>query len=216
MEKQEYMEKFSDYVVDMEEEEIEKLAIDYIEEGYDAFDAIMEGLIPGMDRVSVLFEEEEYFVTDLLLCSDSMYAALNVLKPHIKEEKLTKKTKGVIGVIQGDTHDIGKNLVKIMMEAGGFEMVDLGRDVPVEEFVNAVVNDEDIEFVCLSTLMTTTMPGMKAVIEGLEEKGVRDRVKVMIGGGPISRKFAEQIGADLYTVNAVEAVKGIKELLSGK
>lgn len=215
MEKQEYMEKFSDYVVDMEEEEIEKLAIDYIEEGYDAFDAIMEGLIPGMDRVSVLFEEEEYFVTDLLLCSDSMYAALNVLKPHIKEEN-SLKTKGVIGVIQGDTHDIGKNLVKIMMEAGGFEMVDLGRDVPVEEFVNAVVNDEDIEFVCLSTLMTTTMPGMKAVIEGLEEKGVRDRVKVMIGGGPISRKFAEQIGADLYTVNAVEAVKGIKELLSGK
>lgn len=93
MEKQEYMEKFSDYVVDMEEEEIEKLAIDYIEEGYDAFDAIMEGLIPGMDRVSVLFEEEEYFVTDLLLCSDSMYAALNVLKPHIKEEN-SLKNKG--------------------------------------------------------------------------------------------------------------------------
>ena len=115
-------------------------------------------------------------------------------------------------MVEGDTHDIGKNLVKIMMETAGFEMIDLGRDVPLQKFVETA-KEEHADLVCLSTLMTTTMGGMKTVIELLEEAGIREQVKVMIGGGPVSKKFADKIGADGYSQNAVEAVKLAKSLL---
>ena len=116
------------------------------------------------------------------------------------------------GVVEGDTHDIGKNLVKIMLETAGFHMIDLGRDVPLAKFVETA-KEENADFVCLSTLMTTTMGGMETVIRLLTEAGLRDRVKVMIGGGPISQKYADRIGADGYSQNAVEAVKLAKRLL---
>src|SRR5699024_7931143 len=125
-------------------------------------------LVAGMDRAGVLYEEEEYFVTDLLLCSDAMYAGLEILKPHLPENAEKNKIKGVIGVVEGDTHDIGKNLVKIMMETAGFEMIDLGRDVPLQKFVDTA-KDEGARLICLSTLMTTTMGGMETVIHLLEE-----------------------------------------------
>lgn len=202
----------ADSVTEMEEEEVAAAAREYVEAGYPALDAIMEGLIVGMNRAGELFEEEEYFVTDILLCSDAMYAGLEVLSPYLPEEKGTKKKIGIIGVVEGDTHDIGKNLVKIMLEAGGFQMIDLGRDVPLEKFVD-VAEEEGAQFICMSTLMTTTMNGMERVIEILKERGLREKIKVMIGGGPVSKKYADLIGADGYSANAVEAVKLAKKLL---
>ena len=188
--KEELLEKLSECVLEMEEEEVVDVAEEYIAAGYPAFDGIMDGLVDGMNKASDLYDEEEYFVTDILLCSDAMYA----------------------GVVEGDTHDIGKNLVKIMMDTAGFEMYDLGRDVPPEAFVKKAIEIQ-APLICISTLMTTTMIGMKTVIEQLKEQGIRDQVKVMVGGSPVSQKFANEIGADGYSVNAVEAVKLAKRLL---
>ena len=143
-----------------------------------------------------------------------MYAGLEVLRPHLPENADGgEKPKCVIGVVEGDTHDIGKNLVKIMMDTAGFEMYDLGRDVPLDAFVDKAI-EVNASIVCMSTLMTTTMVGMKTVIEKLQERGIRDKVKVMIGGSPISQKYADEIGADGYSTNAVEAVKLAKRLLN--
>lgn len=210
--KEELLKALEECVVEMEEEEVVEVAKEYLDAGYPAFDGIMDGLVAGMNIVSKLYDEEEYFITDVLLSSDAMYAGLDVLKPHLEETKSEDKIKGVIGVVEGDTHDIGKNLVKIMMETAGFEMHDLGRDVPLKDFVNAAI-EVNADLVCMSTLMTTTMGGMQEVIKMLEEAGIRDKVKVMVGGGPISPKFANDIGADGYSSNAVEAVKKAKELL---
>lgn len=210
--KEELLKRLSDAVVDMEEEDVIEASKLYIEEGYLAFDAIMDGLVDGMNRASKLFEDEEYFVTDVLLCSDAMYEGLKILRPHLPLGEEKKKIKGIIGVVEGDTHDIGKNLVKIMLETAGFEMIDLGRDVTLQSFVDKAIEFE-ASFICLSTLMTTTMGGMKTVIDSLKESGIRDNVKVIIGGGPISTKYSDLIGADGYSSNAVEAVKLIKRLL---
>jgi corrinoid protein of di/trimethylamine methyltransferase len=205
--KEELLSKLSECVVEMEDEEVVDVANEYLEGGYPAFDGIMEGLVDGMNKASDLYDAEEYFVTDVLLCSDAMYAGLDVLRPHLPaEETNAEKVKAVIGVVEGDTHDIGKNLVKIMMDTAGFEMYDLGRDVPLEAFVDKAV-EVGASLICLSTLMTTTMPGMKTIIDMLEERGIRDNFRVMIGGSPISQKFADEIGADGYSKNAVEAVK---------
>ena len=212
--KEELLEKLSECVVEMEEEEVVDVAKEYIEAGYPAFDGIMEGLVDGMNKASDLYDAEEYFVTDVLLCSDAMYAGLEVLRPHLPENAdAGEKPKAVIGVVEGDTHDIGKNLVKIMMDTAGFEMYDLGRDVPLDAFVDKAI-EVNASIVCMSTLMTTTMVGMRTVIEKLQERGIRDKVKVMIGGSPISQKYADEIGADGYSTNAVEAVKLAKRLLN--
>ena len=207
------LKRLSDGVVDMEEDDVAETAQEYLDAGYPAFDGIMEGLVDGMNRAGQLYEEEEYFVTDVLLCSDAMYAGLEILRPYLPEEAGETKHKGVIGVVEGDTHDIGKNLVKIMLETAGFDMIDLGRDVPLRKFVDTA-REEGAEFICMSTLMTTTMGGMQDVIRILEEEGMRQQMKVMIGGGPVSQKYADKIGADGYSQNAVEAVKLAKRLLN--
>lgn len=210
--KEELLNRLSDCVLEMEDEEVTGVAEEYVDAGYEALDGIMEGLVDGMNKASDLYDQEEYFVTDLLLCSDAMYAGLDVLRPHLPEEETSQKPRAVIGVVEGDTHDIGKNLVRIMMETAGFEMYDLGRDVPLDDFVTKA-KEVNASLVMMSTLMTTTMMGMPEVIKKLEEAGIRDQVKVMIGGSPISRKYADDIGADGYSANAVEAVKVAKQLL---
>lgn len=211
--KEELLEKLSECVVEMEDEEVVDVAQEYLDAGYPAFDGIMDGLVDGMNKASDLYDAEEYFVTDVLLCSDAMYAGLDVLRPHLPEEDGSDvKHKVVIGVVEGDTHDIGKNLVKIMMDTAGFEMYDLGRDVPLDNFVDKAV-EVGASIICMSTLMTTTMGGMKTVIDNLSERGIRDQFKVMIGGSPISQKYCDEIGADAYTTNAVEAVKAAKALV---
>lgn len=211
--KEELLEALSECVVEMEDEEVVDVAKEYIDAGYPAFDGIMEGLVDGMNKASDLYDAEEYFVTDVLLCSDAMYAGLDVLKPHLPaEDSSVQKPKVVIGVVEGDTHDIGKNLVKIMLDTAGFEMYDLGRDVPLDNFVDKAL-EVGASIICMSTLMTTTMVGMKTVIEKLKERGVRDQFKIMVGGSPISQRYADEIGADGYSVNAVEALKLAKSLM---
>lgn len=212
MSKGELLKKLSDCVVEMEEEEVVDVAVDYIKEGHDPQEGMLEGLVDGMKRASDLYDEGEYYVPELIGCSDAMYAGIEEFNKVLPEAALSKKAKIAIGVIEGDTHDIGKNLVRILMETGGFDVTDLGRDVPVDTFVDYVKNN-DVDILCISSLMTTTMPGMERVINELKAQGLRDKVKVMIGGAPVSKAFAERIGADGYTKNAIEAVKFAQNLL---
>ncbi|MGE5627330.1 MAG: corrinoid protein [Solirubrobacterales bacterium] len=200
-------------VVEMDEDQVAELCEASLENNIPAHKTINKGLISGMDKVGVLYEEGEYFLPEVLICSDAMNAGLDILKPHLDRNILDKEIKIVIGVVEGDTHDIGKNLVKIMQESSGFNVIDLGRDVKLSSFVETAER-ENADVICMSTLMTTTMPGMKKVIDMLVEKNVRDKYKVMIGGGPVSQKFADTIGADIYTVDANSAVKALKEVFS--
>jgi corrinoid protein of di/trimethylamine methyltransferase len=202
----------SDSVVEMEEDRTRKLSIQAVENGINALAAIEHGLVDGMNRAGRLFETEEYFIPELLLCSDAMYAGLEILRPHLKQEENKIRHKIVIGVVEGDTHDIGKNLVKIMLEASGFEIVDLGRDIPPQRFVDEAIKIQ-ASVIALSTLMTTTMDGMAEVIQLLNKNKVRERFKVIIGGGPISQSFADRIGADGFAAGAPAAVKLVKKLV---
>ncbi|WP_082761219.1 corrinoid protein [Clostridium sp. ATCC 25772] len=211
MNKEELFKNISDAIVDMEEDITRELCEKSLEVGIPAYETINNGLIKGMDRVGKLYEEEEYFLPEVLISSDAMNEGLGILKPHLDRGILDKPLKVVIGVIEGDTHDIGKNLVKVMMEAAGFTVYDLGRDVPVTRFVEEA-EEKEADIICMSTLMTTTMPGMKTVIDNLKNRNIRERFKVMIGGGPVSQKFATEIGADFYTVDANEAVRKVKEV----
>ncbi len=215
MEKEKLFAAIAENVVEMEDETVEELCQQALGEGIDAAETINEGLIPGMDKVGDLYESGEYFLPEVLTASYAMNVGIDVLKPHIKQEENGEKIGVVIGVVEGDTHDIGKNLVRIMSESGGFEVWDLGRDVPLDDFITTA-EEKNADFICMSTLMTTTMGGMKTVIEKLKEKGIRDKYKVMIGGGPISQKFADEIGADAYTTDAASAVKKMKELKGAK
>lgn len=206
--------KLAQAVVEMEEDQAVRWAKEIVAQKYDAYEAIEKGLAKGMEEAGRLFEAGEYFIPELLMCSDAMYAGLDVLKPHIKAEVQVEKYKVVIGVIQGDTHDIGKNLVKTMLETSGFEVLDLGRDVPPEEFVRKA-QESAAHLIAISTLMTTTRDGMAQVIRILNEEKIRENFKVIVGGGPVSKGFAEKIGADGYAVNAAEAVKLAKSLVGG-
>lgn len=212
-EKELYLQDLSDTIYEMDEDEIVDIAKAYIEAGYDAHDAVNLGLVDGMNRVGEAYEEEEYFVTDLLFASDAMYAALDYLQPYLTEDAAAEKAGVcVIGNVEGDTHDIGKNLVKTMLEASGFEMHDLGKDVPVDTFISKA-EEVNADIICISTLMTTTMPKMREVLETLEEKELRQTYKVMIGGGPVNQAFADEIGADGYSENATEAVRLAEKLM---
>jgi corrinoid protein of di/trimethylamine methyltransferase len=208
---EEHYRELSESVVEMDEERAVAAANISLEAGIDAYDAIQQGLSDGMARAGQLFEDEEYFIPELLMCSDAMYAGLEVLKPHLKKNVESSGTV-VIGVIEGDTHDIGKNMVRIMFETGGFNVIDLGRDVAPQRFVDAA-RDSKADIIALSTLMTTTMDGMGTVVKLLDKANLRNGVKVMVGGGPISPGFAKRIGADGYAVNAAEAVKVARALV---
>jgi corrinoid protein of di/trimethylamine methyltransferase len=207
------LEKLADSVKNMDEDGAVEHSRQAVEENVDAYLAIDKGLAKGMEQAGKLFDEEEYFVPELIICSDAMNAGIAVLKPHLKQENRKKNPRGVIGVIEGDTHDIGKNLVKIMLEASGWEITDLGRDVPPQTFVDKAV-ETGAEFILLSSLMTTTMDNMEEVVRILEKAGIRDRFKVAVGGGPISKAFADRIGADGYAKNANDAVRLCNELLA--
>ena len=219
MTNEEMYEKLAQAVVDMEEDDVADLANQCVEEGIDAFEAIDKGLTEGMERAGKLFEEEEYFVPELLSCADAMNVGIDILKPYIKVDNSGEKPTVIIGVIEGDTHDIGKNLVKLMMETSGFNVIDVGRDAAPALFVDAAVQN-NAGIICISTLMTTTMDTVGDVIDLLNERGLRDRFKVMVGGSPASTAFAKKIGADGYSKNAADAVKLARELneeqLSGR
>lgn len=213
--KEKLFKELADAVVDMDEDRAVATAETVVAAKIDAYEAIEKGLSAGMERAGELFDEEEYFIPELLMCSDAMYAGMDVLKPHIRQDAVAEKRRVVIGVIEGDTHDIGKNLVKIMLETSGFDVTDLGRDIPPARFVDTA-RKIDADIIALSTLMTTTMDGMGEVVRQLKDQGIRDSFKVIVGGGPISQGFADRIGADGYAVNAADAVRLARRLTAAE
>ncbi|GAP08417.1 MAG TPA: cobalamin-binding protein [Anaerolinea thermolimosa] len=184
-----------------------------LESGMDAGTILNEGLIAGMAEVGRLFEEGEYFVPEMLISARAMKSAMAILKPHLTSEQVGFAGRVAIGTVKGDLHDIGKNLVGLMLEGAGFQVIDLGSDVAPEKFVEAAKNN-DVDIVAMSALLTTTMVNMKSTIAALEEAGVREKVKVMIGGAPVTEAYARQIGADGYAPDASRAVALAKSLLS--
>jgi 5-methyltetrahydrofolate--homocysteine methyltransferase len=176
-----------------------------LDAGIDPVVLIQQHMVPAMDEVGRLYEAEEYFVPELLLAARAMKASLELLRPLLAASGVEPTGRVVIGTVKGDLHDIGKNLVGSMLEGGGFEVIDLGADVAPEKFIEAIQN-RGARIVCLSALLTVTMPSMKKTIEALEQAGVRDKVKVLVGGAPVTPQFAKEIGADGYGENANAAV----------
>jgi corrinoid protein of di/trimethylamine methyltransferase len=201
----ELLQRLSDGVVNFDEEAVKEAANEVLAIGMDAYTATMDGLAAGMEIVGDLYEKQEYFVPEILMCADALYAGLDILRPHIKARDLQDKVKGqvVIGVVQGDVHDIGKNLVKMMFDVAGFTVHDLGCDVPVERFVEEQLRT-DSEIVALSAMMTVTMMRMRKVVARIREKN--PNVKVMIGGAPVTSEVADMFGADGYAPDASNAV----------
>ena len=179
--------------------------------GLPAEQILKGGLIAAMGEVGRLFEENEYFVPEMLVAARAMQAGLGLLKPHLAEAGAASAGTVVVGTVKGDLHDIGKNLVAMMLEGAGFEVVDLGTDVRPEQFVQAV-QAHQAQLIGMSALLTTTMPGMRATVQALEEAGLRERVKVMVGGAPVTEDFAHKIGADGYSPDASAAVRLAKAL----
>ena len=184
-----------------------------IEAGTDSLSILDDGLISAMDEVGKRFSDGELFLPEMLMAAQAMKAGLEVLKPHLSNFDLLYKGTVVIGTVKGDLHDIGKNLIAMMMEGAGFKIVDLGVDIGVEKFISAV-KENQADMLALSALLTTTMPAMKDIIDALEEEGMRDGVKVIIGGAPVTLDFSQSIGADGYSPNAPGAVDLAKSLLS--
>jgi corrinoid protein of di/trimethylamine methyltransferase len=178
--------------------------------------AIVSGtMVPAMDEVGRRFEQEEYFVPELLLAARAMKGALELLRPLLAERGAQPAGRVAVGTVQGDLHDIGKNLVASLLEGGGFEVIDLGADVPPEKFI-AAVRDQGAQIVCLSALLTVTMPSMKSTIEAMKEAGVREKVKVLVGGAPVTSQYAREIGADGYGENASVAVALARQLCAAR
>jgi corrinoid protein of di/trimethylamine methyltransferase len=209
--REEILKKLSDAVVEYDEDESKEWAQKALDEGLDAFDAIMNGLAAGMEIVGDLYDKQEYFVPELLMCADALYIGLDILRPHIKKESVQKKGQVVIGTVQGDVHDIGKNIIKLMFDVGGFTVHDLGRDVPLENFVKEQLRT-DSEIVAMSAMMTTTMMGMRKVIEMIKEKN--PNVAIMLGGAPVTKDVADLFGADGYAESAGNAVQEAIKMIS--
>ncbi len=201
-------------IVEGEDDDAVELVQSALDDGIDPGEIIGKYMIPAMDEVGRLFEENEYFVPELLMSANAMKSALGIVQPVLKASGGQPVGYVAIGTVKGDLHDIGKNLVASLMEGGGFEVNDLGVDVTPERFVEAA-SQRDKTILCLSALLTTTMPQMKTTIEALKAAGLRDKTIVMVGGAPVTQEFADQIGADAYTQNASSAVQVARELIKG-
>ncbi len=209
--KKEILAKLRSAVIEYDEDGAKEGAQEALDEGLNANDAIFDGLVSGMQEVGRLFEAEEYFVPEMLMSADALYAGLDILKPHVEQLDLGVKGSVVIGTVEGDVHDIGKNIVKMMFDVAGFTVYDLGRDVPLDKFIDEQLRT-DSELVCLSAMMTTTMVGMQKVIADLKKKN--PNVKIMIGGAPVSGDIAEKWGADGYADDATNALADAIKMVS--
>jgi trimethylamine corrinoid protein len=194
-----------------------RLALEALDRRADVLDLIENGFSQGIRQAGELWERGEYFLPELAFSAEAMKAALDVLRPALVDESAPEKSKGVvvIGTIQGDIHDIGKTLVATMLAANGYRVIDLGADVPYERFVEEA-RSHKADCVCMSALLTTTMIGQREVIDRLREAGLRERVRVLVGGAPTSAEWAGQIGADGHAENAVDAVRTVGSLLTGR
>jgi 5-methyltetrahydrofolate--homocysteine methyltransferase len=207
----EILEDIYEGILDGDRDAVTEGVQEALDEGVSPEKILKEGLIAAMGEVGRLYEEGEYFVPEMLIAARAMQAGLQLLKPHLVDTDIKPTGKVVIGTVQGDLHDIGKNLVAMMMEGAGFEIVDLGTDVPASDFVTAVT-ENDANIVALSALLTTTMPQQQSVIDALVEAGMRDQVKVLVGGAPVTSDYAEKIGADGYAPDAGQAAQLAKKL----
>jgi corrinoid protein of di/trimethylamine methyltransferase len=204
-------EQLSDAIVAGDAATVAALTQNLVDEGMEADIILNTGLIPPMDIVGERFETGEIFVPEMLIAARAMQAGLDVLRPLLAQSEAQSAGRVAIGTVKGDMHDIGKNLVALMLEGAGFEVIDLGVDVPPEKFVEIVRDGVDV--LGLSALLTTTMVNITPVLDALEEAGLRDKVKVIVGGAPLTPEFAENINADGYAADASQAVKLVRSLI---
>ncbi len=207
-----YKETIFKGILEGDMQSVEEATQGALDDGMSPGEILNQAMIPAMDEVGRLFEENEYYVPELLIAARAMKAGLAILRPHLVATGIEPKGRVALGTVKGDLHDIGKNLVGIMIEGAGFEVVDLGVDVSPDQFVRAVA-EQDVSVIGLSALLTTTMPSMQRTIDALKEASLRDKVKVIIGGAPVTQRYADEIGADGYARDAAAAAKLVKELL---
>jgi 5-methyltetrahydrofolate--homocysteine methyltransferase len=205
------LQKIASNLYDGKYQEVPELVQQALDQGMEPHEVLHGGLIAGMDEVGKDFKADILYMPEVLIAARAMHAGMDILRPLLAESDAAGAGKYLIGTVQGDLHDIGKNLVRMMLEGAGFEMVDLGKDVHPETFV-AAVREHQPGLLGLSALLTTTMPAMKTTIEALEEAGLRDSVKIMVGGAPVTTAFAEEIGADAYAPDAASAVDVARSL----
>jgi corrinoid protein of di/trimethylamine methyltransferase len=209
--KKELFDALRDGVIEYDEDKVVEAANAVLAEGIDVEKAIFDGLVAGIEEIGRLYELEEIFVPEMLIAADTMYAGLNILKPHLPKKDGGIRGQVIMGVVQGDVHDIGKNIVKMMFDVAGFDVHDLGRDVPLEQFIEEQLKT-DSDLVCLSAMMTTTMVGMPEIIKKLKDKN--PNVKIMIGGAPVNENLADKWGADGYAKDANNALKDAINMVS--
>jgi len=208
----EVLKKIFDAILEGSVEGVESHVQQALDAKLDPIMILEEGMIAAMREVGCQFEAGEYYVPEMLIAARAMQSGMAILKPHLQQIDRRPSGKVVIGTVKGDLHDIGKNLVKLMLEGAGFEIKDLGVDVPVEDFIRAT-QEEKPDIVALSALLTTTMQMMKQTIEGFATAGLRDKVKIIVGGAPVTEIFANQIGADGFSPDASRAVHVAKSLI---
>ncbi|MDY6875323.1 MAG: corrinoid protein [Chloroflexota bacterium] len=206
------LEQIAERLYDGDDDAVAELTQKALDEGLMPAEVLEGGLLAGMDEVGVDFRDGELFVPEVLIAARAMHAGMDVLRPLLAEGDVLSAGKVLMGTVEGDLHDIGKNLVAMMLEGGGFEIVDLGTDIPPDKFIEAI-RTEQPHLVGLSALLTTTMAAMKRTVDALVEAGVREQVKVMVGGAPVTRAFADEIGADGYAPDAASAVELARSLV---
>jgi corrinoid protein of di/trimethylamine methyltransferase len=200
-------------IIDLDVDKARLIVEKLISSGVDPEEILDHGLVPGMKKVGDLFSEKVFYVPEVLLAAEAFYAGFNLVQPLIKKSKTrSRKGKIVMGVVEGDIHDIGKNIVKVVCESSGYEIIDLGKDVPCDKFVSAVIQEKP-QILAMSSLMTTTMTGMKRVIDQLEAKGIRETVHVIVGGAPLTDDYARGIGADGYGRDAIQALAVVDKII---
>jgi len=206
------LEEISNCLQKGDDAHVKELTQKAVKQGLPPEEVLNDGLIAGMNVVGEKFKIHEIFLPDVLLAARAMYGGMEILKPLFIKGQMPTRGKVVIGTVQGDLHDIGKNLVGIMLKGAGFEVIDLGHDIPSQKFVDTA-EAEKAGFIGLSSLLTTTMPSMKQVIELVKARGLSGQIKVVIGGAPVNREYAEEIGADNFAFDAMNAVDVFKNLL---
>ena len=206
-------EKFDAAISQGKTEEVKKLTQVALDAGEKAESILKDGLLPAMEQVGVKFKNNEIYIPEVLIAARAMHAGMAILKPILSKSSVSAAAKVIVGTVKGDLHDIGKNLVVMLLEGGGFEVVDLGVDVSADKFVEAIRTHRP-KVVGMSALLTTTMREMKSTLEAIQEAGMRGKVKTIIGGAPVTERFAKEIGADGYAPDAASAVDAVKSLLA--